>query len=182
MSDATAATHQETDAQGRLLAADGTPLKRSLARALRRQKLRALERRVKEQDVVVRDQERRRLELATAPPAAEAEAPAGLARGERSWEGEGGKVERSPAIESDLKRLLNLTFEGMDLFEQLGVGAGTPTPRRRLEGHLGTPSPLRSPLRSPRASPEPNFLEAVLIEAYEDGIEGLFSGLSHDAA
>ena len=42
MSDATAATHQETDAQGRLLAADGTPLKRSLARALRRQKLRAL--------------------------------------------------------------------------------------------------------------------------------------------
>ena len=146
------------------------------------QKLRALERRVKEQDVVVRDQERRRLELATAPPAAEAEAPAGLARGERSWEGEGGKVERSPAIESDLKRLLNLTFEGMDLFEQLGVGAGTPTPRRRLEGHLGTPSPLRSPLRSPRASPEPNFLEAVLIEAYEDGIEGLFSGLSHDAA
>jgi len=31
-----------TDAQGRLLAADGTPLKKSLARALRRQKLRAL--------------------------------------------------------------------------------------------------------------------------------------------
>ena len=56
-----------------------------------------------------------------------------------------------------------------------------PTPRRRLEGQLGTPSPLRSPLRSPHASPEPNFLEAVLIEAYEDGIEGLFSGLSHDA-
>ena len=132
--------------------------------------------------MVVRDQERRRLVLATAPPAAEAEAPAGLARGERSREGEGGKVERSPAIESDLKRLLNLTFEGMDLFEQLGVGAGTPAPRRRLEGQLGTPSPLRSPLRSPQARPEPNFLEAVLIEAYEDGIEGLFSGLSHDAA
>ena len=128
--------------------------------------------------MVVRDQERRRLELATAPPAAEAEAPAGLAWGERSREGEGGKVERCPAIESDLKRLLNLTFEGMDLFEQLGVGAGTPTPRRRLEGQLGTPSPLRSP----QARPEPNFLEAVLIEAYEDGIEGLFSGFSHDAA
>ncbi|GMG84764.1 hypothetical protein LNKW23_39800 [Paralimibaculum aggregatum] len=32
----------ETDARGRLLAADGTPLKLSLARALRRQKLRAL--------------------------------------------------------------------------------------------------------------------------------------------
>ena len=31
-----------TDAQGRLLAADGTPLKKSLARALRAQKLRAL--------------------------------------------------------------------------------------------------------------------------------------------
>ncbi|MBY6152200.1 ABC transporter permease [Vannielia litorea] len=43
MSDVPAATPQdETDAAGRLVAADGTPLKRSLARALRRQKLRAL--------------------------------------------------------------------------------------------------------------------------------------------
>ncbi len=147
------------------------------------QKLRALERRVKEQDEAIRDQGRRRAELAPHPPVppAAAEAPAGPEGGERSREGEGGRVERSPAIESDLKRLLSLTFEGMDLFEQLEVGTGTPTPRRRLEGQLGTPSPLRSPLRSPHASPEPNFLEAVLIEAYEDGIEGLFSGLSHDA-
>ncbi|MEM1345387.1 MAG: ABC transporter permease [Pseudomonadota bacterium] len=37
-----AARAEATDARGRLLAADGTPLKRSLARALRRQKLRAL--------------------------------------------------------------------------------------------------------------------------------------------
>ncbi|MFY0633346.1 MAG: ABC transporter permease [Vannielia sp.] len=46
MSDApAAAVHgqpDETDAEGRLIAADGTPLKRSLGRALRRQKLRAL--------------------------------------------------------------------------------------------------------------------------------------------
>ncbi len=45
MSDAAASpshAHPEKDSAGRLLAADGTPLKRSLARALRRQKLRAL--------------------------------------------------------------------------------------------------------------------------------------------
>ncbi|QDC10303.1 ABC transporter permease [Oceanicola sp. D3] len=34
--------HEETDSAGRLVAADGTPLKRSLGRALRRQKMRAL--------------------------------------------------------------------------------------------------------------------------------------------
>ena len=34
--------HAETDAQGRILAADGTPLKQSLQRALRAQKMRAL--------------------------------------------------------------------------------------------------------------------------------------------
>ncbi|SIO00875.1 ABC transporter permease [Vannielia litorea] len=44
MSDAATSPHvqAETDSAGRLLAADGTPLKRSLGRALRRQKMRAL--------------------------------------------------------------------------------------------------------------------------------------------
>ena len=75
----------------------------------------------------------------------------------------------------------------MDLIEALDAGSSSSPmgATARLERRFGTPprTQSRSPLHSPRGvSPEPNFLEAVLIEAYEDGVEGLFSGLNHEVA
>ena len=153
-------------------------------------KLQALEWRVREQDVAMRERDRRERSAAYADSPSSGLASQKTPRS-RAEEPPEARIERSPAIEGDIKRLLNLTFEGMDLIEALDAGpSGTPTgAAARLERRFGTPpraqyrSPLRSPLRSPRGvSPEPNFLEAVLIEAYEDGVEGLFTGLNHGVA
>ncbi len=149
-------------------------------------KLQALEWRVREQDAAMRERDRRERSAAYAGSPSLGLASQKTLRS-RAEEPPEARIERSPAIEGDIKRLLNLTFEGMDLIEALDAGSSSSPmgATARLERRFGTPprTQSRSPLHSPRGvSPEPNFLEAVLIEAYEDGVEGLFSGLNHEVA